>query len=146
MDWLFDSIATIMDGFEGCPGFFWNDFWGHSLYWAMCDIFITAVEEVGYVSQDRLSEVLHTYDSAADGIPTILGPTWYEIFGAGAGGGILSYKCHTGEIGQWKYNEATNTSRVEIVGYEGINSILPNYCITDAFRYPMTGNWTWLLP
>jgi hypothetical protein len=48
----------------------------------------------------------------------------------GTGGGFLDYKAHTGEIGQWQ------NGYIEIVGYEGIRSTLPNYKVTADFIYP----------
>jgi len=71
-----------------------NDWWGHPLYWAALDIWKAAVEEIGTVDQDALRDVL-----ATTRLDTVLGPTWFTMFGNG--GGLMAYECHPGEIGQW---------------------------------------------
>ncbi|MFO7996000.1 MAG: ABC transporter substrate-binding protein [Dehalococcoidia bacterium] len=128
---MFDAIEATMDGVlgppPGFPGAWFLDWWGHPLYWAMVQIWQEAVEEVGYVSQDGLKDVLAA-SSPANPFTTILGPTWYTMFPPG--GGILAYECHTGQIGQWQ------SEIVEIVGYDGVEDDLTNYVVTANFTYP----------
>jgi hypothetical protein len=72
-----------------------NDWWGHPLYWASLDVWKAAVEKVGKVDQKLLREVL-----ATEKLDTVLGPTWFTMFGDG--GGLMAKECHPGEIGQWQ--------------------------------------------
>jgi hypothetical protein len=102
------------------------DWWGHPCYWAGMEIWKAAVEEVGYVSQDELKDVLAGTED--DPISTIFGDTWYTMFGDG--GGVMAYECHTGEIGQWI------NGVFEVIGPSGVKSRLPNYDITADYVYP----------
>jgi ABC-type branched-subunit amino acid transport system substrate-binding protein len=133
MDAMFDKIAYQIETDLGAPHGFgigkaFLDWWGHPIYWATLQIWQHAVEAVGYVSQDKLKDELRSYNSAANGVDTVLGKTWYTIFGNG--GGILAYQCHTGEIGQWI------NGVFEIIGYTGITSDLPRYVVTEPYVYP----------
>jgi branched-chain amino acid transport system substrate-binding protein len=100
-----------------------NDWWGHPLYWASLDIWKAAVETVGSTDQDALRDVLATKH-----LNTVLGDTWFTMFGDG--GGLMAKECHTGEIGQWQ------NGICEIVGYTGIEQTLTNYKVTADFVYP----------
>jgi branched-chain amino acid transport system substrate-binding protein len=71
-----------------------QDWWGHDYYWASLDVWKAAVEQVGKVDQDALRDVLATTK-----LDTVLGPTWFTMFGDG--GGLLAKECHPGEIAQW---------------------------------------------
>ena len=134
MEWLFNDVLEPEVGLEGL------DFWGHPLYWAALQIWQNAVEEVGQVGepagdflrlvvdQDELRDELASYNSYANGVDTVLGRTWYTMFGDG--GGILAYECHPGEVGQWQ------DGYVEIIGYGNITDDLPNYVVTANFTYP----------
>jgi hypothetical protein len=75
------------------------------------------------IDQTALKNKLASYNSAGTGVTTVLGPTYYTMFGTG--GGILAYQCHTGEIGQWQ------SGYVEIIG--GNN-------VTSSIVYPKA-NW-----
>ena len=129
---LFNNILTPELGFE------YLDFWGHPLHWAALQMWQDAVEAAGQVQgggfvvdQDNFRNQLASYCDAGSGVATVLGTTWYNMFGANAtDGGILDYYCHTGEIGQWQ------DRYVEIVGYTGIKDDLPNYVVTANFTYP----------
>jgi branched-chain amino acid transport system substrate-binding protein len=72
-----------------------NDWWGHPYYWAALDIWKSALEKVGKVDQKAMRDAI-----AAEKLDTVLGPTWFTIFGGG--GGLLAKECHPGEIGQWQ--------------------------------------------
>jgi branched-chain amino acid transport system substrate-binding protein len=117
MAWLFDEVLMPAVGFANM------DWWGAPLYWAAMEMWQAAVEEVGEVDQDAIRDAL-----ATGNFTTVLGDTWYTMFGSG--GGILAYECHTGEVGQWQ------NVMVETVGYEGITDDLPNYVVTANFTYP----------
>jgi hypothetical protein len=146
---VYDLIAERMDddagdplaGFPGCPDFpgsLNQDYWGTPLYWAGMETWLAAVEEVGYVDQDELKNVLAS-KNAGNPFETILGDTWYTM--AGGGGGCLDYLCHTGEIGQWQSGVFETVGPVDagqpVPG-------LPNYVVTANFAFPMTDLWSWL--
>jgi len=142
---VYDLIAERMDddegdptsGLPGLPGIQSLDYWGIPCYWAGLEMWLEAVESVGYVDQEKLRDALAGLEDApAD---TILGDCWFRMYGAsGEGGGNLDYLCHTGEIGQWQ------SGVFETVGYEGITDDLPNYVVTAGFMFPMTDLWNWL--
>jgi len=137
IDDVYNKIATQIEH-EILPPELWGlgigqgfiDYWGHPLYWAELQIWQQAIEEVGYVSQDGLKDALISR-SASDPFDTILGDTWYTQFGS-AGGGMLAYECHTGEIGQWI------AGSFETIGYSGITSDLSRYIVTENYVYPKT--------
>jgi branched-chain amino acid transport system substrate-binding protein len=72
-----------------------NDWWGHPLYWASLDIWKAAVEQAGKIDQKAVRDILATTK-----LDTVLGPTWFTMFGNG--GGLMAKECHPGEIGQWQ--------------------------------------------
>ena len=115
----------------------WLDFWGQPCFLAGLEMWKAAVEEVGKLDNRAIRDVLASY-SASKPAKTCFGDTWFEVYGNGYGGGVLSYKCHTGEIGQWQ------SGIMETVGYTGVNTVIPNYCATANFIFPMTDKWAWL--
>lgn len=142
---VYDLIAERMDddegdpesGLPGVPGISTQDYWGTPLYWAGMEMWLEAIERVGYVDQELLREALAGLED--DPANTILGECWFRMYGdPGEGGGNLDYLCHTGEIGQWQ------SGVYETVGYEGITDELPNYVVTADFMFPMTDKWDWL--
>jgi len=133
IDEVYDKIAYQIEEDIKAPhgfgiGLGFIDYWGHPLYWASLEIWQEAVEEVGYVSQDKLKDAL-IGRSESDPFDTILGDTWYTQFGAN-GGGMLAYECHTGEIGQWI------SGAFETIGYNGIELDLDRYIVTEDYVYP----------
>lgn len=107
-----------------------HDFWGHPLYWGALELWQDAVEAVGYVQgggfmidQDALKDEIASHNSLGTAVTTVLGPTYYTMFGTG--GGIMACASHPGEIGQWQ------SGYVEIIG--GINT-------TASIVYPKA-NW-----
>lgn len=143
---VYDLIAERMDDdagdpLAGVPGFSGDlclDYWGTPCYWAGLEMWLEAVERVGYVDQEKLRDALADLEN--DPADTILGDCWFRMYGTnGEGGGNLDYLCHTGEIGQWQ------SGVYETVGYEGIRDELPNYVVTGDFMFPMTDQWNWLL-
>jgi hypothetical protein len=113
------------------------DYWGTACYVAALEMWKYAVEAVGDIDPEGVRDALAAF-SPENPAQTVFGDTWFTVFGDGLGGGRLAYECHTGEIGQWQ------SGMVEIIGYDGINATLPNYCITANFTYPMTDLWGWL--
>jgi len=69
---------------------------------------------VGSTDQDALREVLATTK-----LQTVLGETWFTMFGDG--GGLLAKECHPGEIGQWQ---------------DGVCEIVGGNITTADFVYP----------
>ncbi|NWF77008.1 MAG: ABC transporter substrate-binding protein [Chloroflexi bacterium] len=129
MEWLLDDVLVSELGYENI------DLYTYALFWAALQVWQEAVEETGHilsgefvVDQNDFRAKLASYTSSATGVDTVLGKTWYEIFGTG--GGLLDYQCHTGEIGQWQ------DGMVEVVGYTGITGDIPNYVVTANFTYP----------
>jgi len=139
---VFDLIAARLDvedptGF-GVPGIALLDYWGIPCYWAGMEMWLDAVEDVGYVDQELLRDGLAGFETTPT--TTILGDTWYRMYGSpGYGGGNLDYICHTGEIGQWQ------SAVLEIVGNSTITTSLPNYIATGNFAL-MKDAWGWLPP
>jgi len=132
-----DDVGDSISGIPGFPGILSLDYWGTPCYWAGMQMWLEAVERVGYVDQELLRDALAGLED--DPADTILGETWFRMYGApGEGGGNLDYLCHIGEIGQWQSGE------YETVGYEGITDDLPNYVVTADFIFPMTDLWNWL--
>ena len=121
MAWLFDEILMPAVGFPNM------DWWGAPLYWAAMEMWQEAVEGLGYINQDHIRDALAAFDED-DPAETILGDTWYTMFGNG--GGIMAYECHTGEFGQWQ------SGLVETIGYDDIEDDLPNYVVTADVIYP----------
>ena len=142
---VYDLIAERMDddegdplsGFFDLPGILSLDYWGTPCYWAGLEMWLEAVERVGYVDQEKLRDALAGLED--DPADTILGDCWFRMYGTnGEGGGNLDYLCHMGEIGQWQ------SGVYETVGYEGVTDDLPNYVVTGDFMFPMTDLWNWL--
>jgi len=142
---VYDLIAERMDddegdptsGIPGLPGMLNLDYWGIPCYWAGLEMWLEAVERVGYVDQELLRDALAAFED--DPADTILGECWFRMYGAsGEGGGNLDYLCHLGEVAQWQ------SGVFETVGYEGITDDLPNYVVTADFMGNMTDQWNWL--
>ncbi|HEY4712324.1 MAG TPA: hypothetical protein VIH69_06600, partial [Dehalococcoidia bacterium] len=146
---VYDLIAERMDddagdplsGFPGFPGILTQDYWGTPCYWAGMEMWLAAVESVGYVDQELLRDALAAFED--DPVPTVLAEeTWFRMYGApGEGGGNLDYLCHTGEIGQWQSGVFETVGPVDagqpVPG-------LPNYVVTANVIFPMTDLWNWL--
>jgi ABC-type branched-subunit amino acid transport system substrate-binding protein len=118
-----DAMAQMYDTlYAGKPEDL-NDWWGHPLYWAAYEYWKQAVEMSGSTDQDDLRNIF-----ASQHFETVLGDTWFTEFGDG--GGLMAKESHTGEIGQWQ------NGICEIVGYDGVTDVLPNYVETADFIYP----------
>jgi len=103
------------------------DYWGQPCYVAGLQLWEDAVVQAGNLNSVDVRNALASLNTT-----TVLGAhTWFDVFGTGGtGGGILSYKCHPGEIGQWQSGE-----------YRIVGGLSP----TASFIFPNTGNWFWLL-
>jgi hypothetical protein len=129
-DWVDAGGYTVLcDQGDYATGRDTLDYWGQPCYAAGLEIWAMAVEDAGNLDSLDVRDALATYTSGSPAT-TVLGDTWFEVFGGGFGGGILSYECHPGEIGQWINGE-----------YRTVGGLDP----TETFVYPNTGNWFWLL-
>jgi branched-chain amino acid transport system substrate-binding protein len=95
-----------------------NDWWGHPFYWAGLEFWKLAIEKAGTLNQQKVREVM-----ATSTLTTALGPTKYV-------NGLLDKASHTGEVGQWI------NGKVEIIGYNGVEKVLPAYKSTAKILYP----------
>jgi hypothetical protein len=112
------------------------DYWGLPIFAAGMEMWKTAVEEVGDLTNGPIRAVMASFNET-NPCQTVFGNTWYTVFGGGLGGGIVAYECETGQIGQWQ------DGMFEIIGYSGITSTLPNYDVTAAYK-AMEDDWAWL--
>ena len=151
------NVADVILTMETEVGMWNTDYWGHPLYWTAMDFIYAAAAEVGSdnagagftIDQTEYREFL-----ATEKIDSVLGETYYVTpkyalnatqYGWAGGdlewpvpedkAGLISYKLHTGQIGQWQ------DGYIEIVGYDGIGGVgdeygLVNYDVTDTFVYP----------
>jgi hypothetical protein len=103
------------------------DYWGQPCYVAGLQMWAKAVENAGQLDSTLVRNELKAFTST-NPCPTVLGDTWFTVFGNG--GGILDYWCHPGEIGQWQKGK-----------YEIVGGISP----TKALEYPRTGDWAWII-
>ncbi|MGD9117382.1 MAG: ABC transporter substrate-binding protein [Dehalococcoidia bacterium] len=71
------------------------DWWGHLPYQAGVEFFQQAIVEAGTLDQPTIRDIMAT--STFD---TVLGPTWFTMFGDG--GGLMAIDCYAGQIGQWQ--------------------------------------------
>jgi len=166
---LYDEIgAQIEDdwaSYTPCPNIFGAtngtevlDFWGQPIFEAGFSMWKAAVEEVGELDNTAIRNVMASF-SESNPASTCFGDTWYHVFGEdpithapnNAGGGIVDYRCQTGQIGQWQ------SGIFEIIGFDGIDTDdwaaaawganlttpLPNYCVTANYT-AMQGSWEWL--
>jgi hypothetical protein len=158
------TVGALMSSLENDPeiGFFSTDYWGAPCYWASLQMLQQSAEAVGSnnagagftIDQDAFRDYLRTHK-----FTTVLGETWYVTPSVALNSttyswtdaqlqwpvptgyaGLLNYKCHTGEIGQWQ------DGYIEVVGYAGIGGggdeyNLTNYEVTAPFVYPKP-DWT----
>ena len=152
---LYDGVAAQIEedwaGYSVCPqpgyassGSQMLDYWGQPCFMAGLEMWKAAVEDVGDLDNVAIRNVMASYNST-NPAETCFGDTWFDVFpqvGApgtvGTGGGVLSYKCHTGEIGQWQ------SGIMETIGYPGVNTEVPNHDTTAPTMFPMTDLWDWI--
>jgi hypothetical protein len=135
-----DMWALVQPEAHGFPAAYCWSPWAHPVMWAGLEMWAEAVEQVGHLGVGYTSQVRSVMVSFNSTNPctTVLGDTWYTVFGGGLGGGVIDYQCMPGQICQWQNNYP------EIVGYSTVTSDIPKYDVTSSFWYPMTNNWTWL--
>jgi len=142
MQAMFDLVGAE-DG-VGPPWWSWDP-WGNPTIWAGLEMWKIAVETVGHLNAGytaAMRSVLAGFNST-NAATTVIGDTWYRMFGAGgAGGGVMDYLCEPGQVGQWQ--NITGNLYVEIVGASNVTAVIPKYSRTANVTYPMTGLWNWL--
>ena len=89
------EFAALFDKLEALVGVENLDWWGQPLYAPLVSIWQNAIETTGTLDQTTLRDYI-----ATNHFNTILGDTYYTMFGDG--GGMLAYQCHPGEIGQYQ--------------------------------------------
>jgi len=112
----FAEHFTALEELVGWPN---SDWWGTPLYAPIMDIWVQSIEATGTLDQDTIRDYIATHH-----FDTILGDTWFEMFGDG--GGLMAKETHPGEIGQWQ------NGTMEIVGAGD----WPNAVITADWLYP----------
>jgi len=120
------EFAELYATLEALVGFPNIDWWGIPCYWPMVKIWKDSIEATGTLDQEVIRDYIATHH-----FDTILGDTWFTMFGDG--GGFMAKETHTGEIGQWQ------NGMVEIVG----GGPWPNTTLTADFIYPKPH---WLTP
>jgi len=113
------EFAELYDKLEAIVGPAMLDWWGHPYYAPLVQIWQEAIEETGTLDQDVLRDYIATHH-----FNTILGDTYFEMFGDG--GGLMVKETHPGEIGQWQ------NGVLEIVGGGDWDSVV----LTSEFIYP----------
>jgi branched-chain amino acid transport system substrate-binding protein len=72
------------------------DWWGHLPYYAGLQILEQAIVKAGTLKHKKIRDII-----ATEKFNTVLGPTYFTIFGKN-GGGLLAKECFAGQIGQWQ--------------------------------------------
>jgi hypothetical protein len=105
------------------------DYWGDPCYIPGLQMWAKAVENAGNLDGIAVRNEMAKF-SSTNPCQTVLGNTWFTVFGSGgSGGGILAYECHPGEVGQWQ---------------NGVYKIIGGNDPTGALEFPMTDKWAWL--
>jgi len=112
----FEKHFSELEELVGWPN---TDWWGTPLYAPIMDIWKKAIEETGTLDNAVIRDYI-----ATNHFDTILGDTYFEMFGDG--GGLMAKETHTGEIGQWQ------NGTVEVVG----GGDWPNTKLTSDWVYP----------
>ena len=110
-----DAFAALEE-LVGWPNLDW---WGAPYYLPLVEIIEEAIVETGTLDNDVLRDYIATHH-----FNTILGDTYFEMFGEG--GGLMVKEVHPGEIGQWQ------NGTVEIVG----GGDWPAVTLTSEWVYP----------
>ncbi len=114
------EFTELYDDLEAIVGPAMLDWWGHPYYAPLVQIWQEAIESTGTLDQDVIRDYI-----ATNHFDTILGDTYFEMFGE-SGGGLMVKETHPGEIGQWQ------NGTLEIVG----GGDWPATVLTGEFIYP----------
>ncbi len=112
----FAEAFSALEALVGWPNLDW---WGAPYYLPLVEIIEQAIVETGTLDNDKLRDYIATHH-----FDTILGDTYFEMFGEG--GGLMVKEVHPGEIGQWQ------NGTVEIVG----GGDWPATTLTSEWVYP----------
>jgi branched-chain amino acid transport system substrate-binding protein len=113
------AFAEHFAELEALVGWPNTDWWGTPLYAPIMDIWKQSIEATGTLDNAVIRDYIATHH-----FDTILGDTWFEMFGDG--GGLMAKETHPGEIGQWQ------NGTVEIVG----GGDWPAVVLTSDWVYP----------
>jgi branched-chain amino acid transport system substrate-binding protein len=89
------AFAAKVEPLVGGPGNM--DWWGSIVYQATLEYLAQAITKAGTLDNDKILEVYRTTH-----FQTLIGDTYWDIFGNGKGGGLLPQACYLGQIGQWQ--------------------------------------------
>jgi len=159
---LFNEKLTCPPSPPAPPGMgspyniFCQDFWGHPCYWTALDFVYAAaaaegsnndgagftIDQTVYRDYLRSAHVESVFGDSYYCTPThALNATQYSWASSDlvdpvpeGSAGLLSYKLHHGEIGQWQ------DGYMEVIGYDGIGGggdeyELTSYCVTAPYWY-----------
>jgi hypothetical protein len=137
---LTDMWNLVLPEAHGFPSAYAWDPWGHPVIWSGLEMWKEAVEAVGNVDAGYTAAVrteLVAFNST-NPCKTVMGNCWYEVFGAGTGGGVIDYEAMPTQICQWQ------GGYVKAIG----PTVAPyaKYTTTGTYNAAMQGNWNWLLP
>jgi len=113
------EFAEAFAALEELVGWANLDWWGAPYYLPLVEIIEQAIVATGTLDNDVLRDYIATHH-----FDTILGDTYFEMFGEG--GGLMVKETHPGEIGQWQ------NGIVEIVG----GGDWPAVVLTSEWVYP----------
>jgi branched-chain amino acid transport system substrate-binding protein len=113
------EFAEAFAALEELVGWANLDWWGAPYYLPLVEIIEQAIVATGTLDNDVLRDYIATHH-----FDTILGDTYFEMFGEG--GGLMVKETHPGEIGQWQ------NGIVEIVG----GGDWPAVVLTSEWIYP----------
>jgi hypothetical protein len=156
------NAGDVIQALEAEYSMFGTDFWGHPCYWAALDFIYAgaAAEGDDHAGEETPGFTIDQGDfrsyCAETKLDSAFGETWYVtpdhalnatqyswddtdlVWPVPDGyAGLMNYKCHTGEIGQWQ------AGYIEIVGYSDIGTVTDEYKLTN---YDATANFTYPKP
>jgi hypothetical protein len=151
------NAGAVIQQLEAAYTMFGTDYWGHPCYWTALDFIYAGAAAEGSDNDGAgftIDQTEFRSYVASTKLDSAFGESWYvtphhalsatQYSWSNAdlvwpvpsdSAGLLNYKCHTGEIGQWQ------NGYFEVVGYSGIGEPgdeyqLDNYDVTAPFVYP----------
>jgi hypothetical protein len=151
------NAGAVIQQMEAAYSIYGTDWWGDPCYWTALDFIYAGAAAVGSDNGGTgftINQTAFRSYLASTKLNSAFGQTWYvtptHALNAtqyswdnselqwpvpATSGGLMNYKSHTGEIGQWQ------NGYFEIVGYSGIGTgsdayNLTNYDVTSPLWYP----------
>jgi hypothetical protein len=154
------NAGAVIQKVEAAYTIYGTDWWGHPCYWTALDFIYAGAAAVGQTTTVgsttgfTINQTAFRSYLASTKLNSAFGQTWYvtptHALNAtqyswtdselqwpvpATSAGLMNYKSHTGEIGQWQ------NGYFEIVGYSGIGTgsdayNLTNYDVTSSLWYP----------